>query len=1095
MKQNYRLISATLALFLSVAGLAGAQTLSASPDRLALTAASDGSVQSQVIRITSSGAPLLFTVSVTTNGTGNWLYASPPTAQTPADIIVSANANQLPNGVYDGAVLVQVSGSAGGPLQIPVSLSVGTTQPPGTPGLAVTPTSLSFVGQAGGVPPASQQLGVTSTPSGLTFTATASTNDSGNWLQVSSTVTTAPATVLVSINTFGMAAGVYSGSIVLAPSQGTSTTIPVTLTLGGGSMIGVSASSLQFFYQLGWFLPTYQTIDVSSSGSPLAFSVVASTIDGVGWLNATPAGGTTRQTITVSVTPGLLGPGTYRGKLTISSLGSFNTTVEIPVNLTVSNSPLLTAGAFPTTFVYQTSGATPAAQSIAIGSTSSPINFAVATSTTDGNGWLGVTPLSGTTPQNLTVVVTPGSLIPGTYTGTIQVIAAGASNSPLKIPITMTISAVSQISLSPPSLQFNYQLNGQSQVYAQQVGVYATGAPVTVAVTTSTTSCGGNWLRSYQTTVTTPQVVTIAFDPILLSTPAICQGGVTFTPVGGGTPVTIPVAVVIATTPLMNVSPLALTFSAPFDGEITQPQTLNLAMTNGSAVTYTATASPTTGGNWMRVNSGPGTTPGTVSVSADPAYLGVGTYSGNVVIGSAALTTALTIPVTFKVTATETATVAPLALSFTQAAGGAPPAAQYVNVTSARGTALSYATSVTAQNAGNWLTATPNSGSTPATLSVSVNGSTLTPGTYTGSVTLVIPAAANSPVVVQVTLVVSTGQTVSATPASLAFTYRIGGNVPEAQTIRVTSSAAGVNVSSGSSSTGNWLSITPVSNTTPALFTVTVAPGALSAGSYNGSLTLTAPGAIGSPITIPVKLDVLPAVATSISSITNAASGVRGVISPGEIVTLRGSSMGPADGAVPTSFVNDTVGTSLAGTRVLFDEVAAPLLYVGARQINAIVPYEVAGRRTVQVTVEFEGVRSEAFTLQVAATAPAIFTADQSGRGQGAILNQDYGYNSLSAPAAAGSVVQVFGTGEGVLLPAPQSGAITRGTLRTVAKVTATVGGIPADVQFAGASPGQVAGLFQVNVVLPSGLPSGSVPIVITFGDNSTQTGVTVAVK
>ena len=314
-----------------------------------------------------------------------------------------------------------------------------------------------------------------------------------------------------------------------------------------------------------------------------------------------------------------------------------------------------------------------------------------------------------------------------------------------------------------------------------------------------------------------------------------------------------------------------------------------------------------------------------------------------------------------------------------------------------------------------------------------------------------MPAATNSPLSVPVTFVVTTGQTIAASPASLAFSSKVGGASPAAQTMSVTTTSPGVPVTS--SSTGGWLSVTPAAVATPGAFTVKVDTAGLQTGTYNGTVTLTAVGIANSPLSVPVKLDVLPAPSATISEVANAASGVRGAISPGEIVAIKGEGMGPAEGVSLKLTADGKVDTTLAGTRVLLDEVAAPILYTSARQVNLVVPYEVSGRNTVQLVVEYQGVKSAAYTMQASATAPGIFTVTQNGRGQGAILNQDNSYNSSAAPAAVGSIVQVFATGEGVTRPDAQTGSVTSGTFLPVAPVSAAVGGIPAEITFAGAAP------------------------------------------
>jgi uncharacterized protein (TIGR03437 family) len=130
---------------------------------------------------------------------------------------------------------------------------------------------------------------------------------------------------------------------------------------------------------------------------------------------------------------------------------------------------------------------------------------------------------------------------------------------------------------------------------------------------------------------------------------------------------------------------------------------------------------------------------------------------------------------------------------------------------------------------------------------------------------------------------------------------------------------------------------------------------------------------------------------------------------------------------------------------------------------------------------------------------PGIYTQNAQGSGPGAILNQDYSINLPGRPAPKGSVIAVYMTGEGFISGAVD-GAIATGLLRPVLEVSATVGGIPAQVVYAGTAPGIVTGAMQVNLKIPSNVASGpSVPIVITLGIGSsaasTQAGVTVAVQ
>ncbi|MEZ5400588.1 MAG: BACON domain-containing carbohydrate-binding protein [Bryobacteraceae bacterium] len=232
-------------------------------------------------------------------------------------------------------------------------------------------------------------------------------------------------------------------------------------------------------------------------------------------------------------------------------------------------------------------------------------------------------------------------------------------------------------------------------------------------------------------------------------------------------------------------------------------------------------------------------------------------------------------------------------------------------------------------------------------------------------------------------------------------------------------------------------------------------------------------------------------------SIVNAATFGLGPVSPGLIVTIFGGGLGP-DELVPGRLdeTQTRFTTELGGTRVLFDGVAAPLLYVSATQLSAVVPFEIAGSATTSVAIEARGTRTAGIPVAVAAAAPGIFTIAQSGSGPAAALNQDYFLNMASNPVEAGSVVQIFGTGGGVLDTALDAGALAGGIAGVVLPVTAEIGGVDAPVLYAGAAPGLIAGLVQVNLQVPSGVaPGAAVPVVIHFGEFSTQATATIAVR
>ena len=232
----------------------------------------------------------------------------------------------------------------------------------------------------------------------------------------------------------------------------------------------------------------------------------------------------------------------------------------------------------------------------------------------------------------------------------------------------------------------------------------------------------------------------------------------------------------------------------------------------------------------------------------------------------------------------------------------------------------------------------------------------------------------------------------------------------------------------------------------------------------------------------------------AITQIVNGATFLTGPVSAGVFVTLKGTGLGPAAGIIGGAGSNNLFPTSLGGTQVFFNNVAAPLVYVSATQINAIVPYEVAGQTSAQVTVQYQNATSPAQTVQISATALGLFSQN-FGSGQGDILNQDNSINSSTNPAKRNGIVVLFGTGEGVTSPASVDGLLATSVYpKPLNPITATIGGINAPVLYYGAAPTLVAGVLQVNVQIPEGVPDGNAAIQLFEGSGQSPATVTVAV-
>ncbi len=238
----------------------------------------------------------------------------------------------------------------------------------------------------------------------------------------------------------------------------------------------------------------------------------------------------------------------------------------------------------------------------------------------------------------------------------------------------------------------------------------------------------------------------------------------------------------------------------------------------------------------------------------------------------------------------------------------------------------------------------------------------------------------------------------------------------------------------------------------------------------------------------------------SILAPENSANFQDGPVSPGELVTFWGLRFGPEAGVQMQFDSSGKVTTDLSGVRVFFNEFQAPILYAQSEQINAQVPWELAGQTSAQVHVEYNGVSTRTGVVTLRSSAPALFPA-QYGAAQGAIINQDGTRNAATNPARAGSVVSIYGTGGGATNPisvtgglAPLKPPVTLG-LPTTVIIDNT---LSAEVQYAGVAPTLISGLFQINFQIPQSLRANAAHRVdVKIGNASTEglISVTLATK
>ena len=231
--------------------------------------------------------------------------------------------------------------------------------------------------------------------------------------------------------------------------------------------------------------------------------------------------------------------------------------------------------------------------------------------------------------------------------------------------------------------------------------------------------------------------------------------------------------------------------------------------------------------------------------------------------------------------------------------------------------------------------------------------------------------------------------------------------------------------------------------------------------------------------------------------IVNAASFAPGPLAPGEIVSIFGSGIGPISGVGARLDGSGRVASNVAGARVLFDGVPAPLFFVRSDQINAQAPYSLDGKDQVRVQVMFQDLPSEEETFPVGESAPGVFSLP--GNPSLAIaVHSDGSLNSFGNPAKAGDVVIFFATGEGQTDPPGIDGKLATGPLPRLPRprlpVSLTIGGREAQITFAGSAP-NFAGLLQLNARIPAESNGDGAEVVLTVGSASSHSGLTMSVR
>ena len=921
-----------------------------------------------------------------------------------------------------------------------------------------------------------------------------------------------------------LAVGLHSLTASYSGDANYATASTVPFAFGVVVPVSLSTSSLNLTAPLGGGPGTGSFI-VSNGGVPVTYTVSVVSGTGGNWLRVTPLSGSSNNPtpITFTTDPTGLPVGTYTATVIVTpSTGAPQT---IPVTFTVG-APAVTMNAGSLLFERLIASKPIPAQTLVLGLNGGPLPYSLTTNAS----WLHLSSTSGTLnagqPVPINLTVDPTGLGIGVFQGNIVVSVPGGNPAQTTIPVTLRIPTLNvqpdpsvvrtpqaQVALNGGHFAFTAVLNQSQPSVAHAIdslrqnlspesalhkllfgnkelspmgssgsGDYTSDAITVTSVggtynftATSTTDRGGNWLTVSPSTGVTPGVVHISVDKTNLA-PGVYTGTVTIHSVSQDSSAQNDTALLVSFTisaqsdVVSPGQPVAVNpVSANFTYEQAQPapaqQTLTLA--GGGSGQYFAALS---GGNWATLASATGMLPSNLALQVNPAGMAAGEYDMTLTLSTSANgSVPVVVPLHLSVQPQSALAVQPATLQLSAEVGGSSaPLAVMVTTTGNR--SLTF----TASSSAPWLHISQTAGQTNQQVTVSANAASLSPGTYNATVTVVEGGGTQSQLQVALTVIDHPQLVVVGGPVSVSMAA--GGSASLApQQIYLTSKNRQVSFKATTSTEngGNWLSAVVQGGLTqtPANIAIVIHGDNLAPGHYIGSVILSSPD-LAAPLYVPVTLDVQQALPVFTSGgVVNAASMQNGLVSPNEIVTVFGSNL--------------LCGPNAA--QVMLDGQIAPVLVANNSQLSVLVPESVANDANLRVKMGCGGSTTPELQFAIQPAVPAIFTQTQTGTGAGAILNEDRSLNQTSVPSTSGKVVMVFVTGFGTF-NAPDSDGLSRLTL----PVSATVGGLPADVLYAGEAPGLTRGMQQINVRIPDGAGSGPVAIQINVGGQSTQNGVTV---
>jgi hypothetical protein len=493
----------------------------------------DSTLDAQLITVTNGGPGNLAGVvvgDITYQDGSGWLTAVRIASLGSYQVLVSVDPTGLTEGTYEATFPVSDTRASNGPVTITVTATI--TAEVSDPTIVLTPSALQFTAQRNSATTAEQTVQISNggggALDGLTIGTITYSSGSG-WVNASLSGNT----LSVSVTPGALNGGNYTATIPIedAGAGNTPQSVSISMTLFVvPSIINLSASSVSFDGQQGVAGPAgQQTITLTNAGQDTIDSItLGSTVynQGSGWLTTKSVAMTpnvNNQTITLGCTTGALTAGTYTATFTVISPFSSNTPQTVSVTLNVSPpSPVPSISLNPTSlsFLGLAGGSATAAQTVTVSNSGSGVLAPSLGSTTygSGSGWLAPT-LNGST---LSIVCDPSALSAGTYTATVGITDAAASNSPQTVSVTFSVASVpASLVLSTGSLTFNATEGGANPsnqtITINNGGGSALAGPATGSVTYGS---GSGWLTTKTVTgSSSPYTLTVG-----LTTGALAAG-------------------------------------------------------------------------------------------------------------------------------------------------------------------------------------------------------------------------------------------------------------------------------------------------------------------------------------------------------------------------------------------------------------------------------------------------------------------------------------------------------------------------------------------------------------------------------------------